>query len=315
MSNLSPAPTPERCASECSESAVVESFDSREAKLGDGLLIRRALPLRQRRLVGPWCFLDHFGPLEFESGKPVDVAPHPHIGLQTVTWLIDGEMLHKDSLGYESLIRPGELNLMTSGSGIAHSEETPPENSGRIHGVQLWVALPDAHRRIDPAFDHYSAVPVREHDGSVVKVFMGELAGERSPATAYSPIVGAELRVSDRARLDIPLERAFEHAVMVLEGGLVLDGRRLEPGKLHYLGTQRDRIDLCAESDTLAVLVGGAPFGEDILLWWNFVARTPAEIAEARELWQRRRHFGEVEGYEGGRLEAPELKGGLRGSG
>lgn len=312
MSNLSPSKNPERCAAESRSGAVLESYDTREAKLGDGLVIRRALPLRRRRLVGPWCFLDHFGPLDFESGKPVDVAAHPHIGLQTVTWLIEGEMQHKDSLGFQSLIRPGELNLMTSGRGIAHSEETPPENSGRIHGVQLWVALPDTRRRVDPAFDHYPTVPVLARDGGRIAVFMGELDGGRSPATTYSPMVGAEIRVEQGARLEIPLNRGFEHAVMVLEGVISLDGGRLEPGKLHYLGSDRKRLALEGIEDSLAVLVGGAPFGEDVLLWWNFVARTQDEIAEARALWQRREHFGEVEAYEGGRLEAPELQGHLR---
>lgn len=312
MSNLTPSTKPEHCPRTAATQAVLESFDTREARLGEGLVIRRALPSRQRRLVGPWCFFDHFGPLEFTSGKPVDVAPHPHIGLQTVTWLVEGEMLHKDSLGYQSVIRPGQLNLMTAGAGIAHSEETPPENSGRIHGVQLWVALPDARRQLDPAFDHYPEVPVREHDGARVTVFMGELGGERSPATVHSPIVGAEIRVRHGARLDIPLDAGHEHAAMVLEGALLVDGRRLEPGKLHFLGGRRERLSLEGDGDTLAVMVGGAPFGEDILLWWNFVARTQDEIAEARELWQQRRHFGEVEAYDGTRLEAPELQGGLR---
>lgn len=309
MSNLASSPQPDPCAAEIRSAPVIEGHPAREAILGPGLKLRRALPTTGRRLVGPWCFLDHFGPIAYESGKPVDVAPHPHIGLQTVTWLIEGELLHKDSLGYESLIRPGELNLMTAGRGIAHSEETPPQNSGRIHGVQLWVALPDIERHVAPTFNHYDSLPVVQFEGGRATTIIGELAETRSPATAYSPIVGAQLIVDDRASLALPLDSGFEHALVVLEGVIHLEGHKLLPGTLYYLGMGRGTLRLKGEGLVRAMLVGGAPFGEQVLMWWNFVARTPEEIAQAREDWLRRRRFGEVRGYAGARLEAPALQG------
>ncbi|HEU4521984.1 MAG TPA: pirin family protein, partial [Thermoanaerobaculia bacterium] len=146
----------------------MDQWPAKRTQLG-ALEIRRALPLREKRMVGPWCFLDRYGPLTFRAGKPMDVAPHPHTGLQTVSWLLDGEVLHRDSLGFESMIVPGELNLMTSGRGISHSEETPGHASGVLNGVQLWVALPDVVRLTDPAFNHYQGLPVTETRGGSIR--------------------------------------------------------------------------------------------------------------------------------------------------
>src|SRR5687768_6879489 len=184
---------------------TLESWPAHRAQVGP-LSIRRALPVRQRRMVGPWCFLDRYGPLTFAEGKPMDVAPHPHIGLQTVSWLLDGEVLHRDSLGFESLIVPGELNVMTSGRAIAHSEESPRSPSGVLNGVQLWVALPDAARHGDPAFHHYKDLPLVESPGGTVSLFTGELAGVRSPALAFSAIVGAQLNIHRGEELAIALD-------------------------------------------------------------------------------------------------------------
>src|SRR5574337_675791 len=153
MSNLLPQPEAERCESQPDPKPEILSYPARNADLGGGMQVVRALPLRQHRLVGPWCFFDHYGPLSFSGRKAMDVAPHPHIGLQTVSWLFSGEVLHNDSLGFTGMARPGELNLMTAGRGIAHSEETPPQNSGKLHGLQLWVALPEAERRRAPVPD------------------------------------------------------------------------------------------------------------------------------------------------------------------
>src|SRR5262245_61975058 len=149
-----------------------ERFPARETSLGT-LKILRALPVRQRRLVGPWCFLDRFGPLSFGDAKPMDVAPHPHIGLQTVSWLLQGEIVHNDSLGNEALLRPDGVNVMTSGGGIAHAEETPPKNSGLLNGVQLWIALRDADRNGQASFQHIKEVPIVEQAGGIVRVFAG----------------------------------------------------------------------------------------------------------------------------------------------
>lgn len=307
MSNLLPLPEPERSESQAVPKPEILSLPARSAELGGGLTVMRALPLRQHRLVGAWCFFDHFGPLAFDHRKVMDVAPHPHIGLQTVSWLFSGEVLHNDSLGFEGMARPGELNLMTAGRGIAHSEETPPQNSGQLHGLQLWVALPDAERRREPAFDHYKNLPVLEPGGGRAQVFMGELGGARSAARAYSPLVGADLKLGANGKLRLPLNPAWEHALVIIEGEVNLEGTRLAPGALHYLGTQRSGLELVSKNAAHAVLIGGAPFAEAVIIWWNFVARSADEIQLARDDWQAGRHFGEVKAYQGERLLAPSF--------
>ena len=290
----------------------IEVFPAREAELGGGLKIRRALPNRTKRMVGAWCFLDHFGPLDFGDRKAMDVGPHPHIGLQTVTWLLQGEVLHKDDLGCEQVIFPGQLNIMTAGRGITHSEETPPEHTGRVHGLQFWVALPDADRHTDPAFDHHPRVPAVERDGMTVQVFIGEAFGEQSPARIFSPMVGMDFTVAEAGEHRIPLRPEFEHALVVAEGELEADGETLSLGSLGDLGLGRDGIRFTTNGPARFVIVGGTPFDEKILMWWNFVARTHDEIAQAREDWQAGRRFGEVTAYDGARLTAPELKTTLR---
>ena len=233
----------------------------------------------------------------------MDVAPHPHIGLQTVSWLLDGEVRHDDSLGATGLARPGVLNLMTAGRGIAHSERTPHDQGGRLHGVQLWVALPDAHRNVEPAFEQHSDLPLVELPGGLATLFLGELAGERSPAAAFSPLVGAELRVG--RTLKLPLQPRFEHALLLLDGTTALAAAGLAPDILYYLPPGRSGLELRGAARLL--LIGGAPFGETILMWWNFVARTPQEIAEAREDWEAGRRFGEVLACPERRIPAPPL--------
>ncbi len=272
-----------------------------------GLPIRRLLPVRQRRLVGPWCFLDRYGPLTFGPGKPMDVAPHPHVGLQTVTWLLDGEVVHHDSLGCEGLIHPGELSLMTAGNGIAHAEETPRDNSGKLNGVQLWVALPDAHRHVAAHYERHAELPLLDLPGGRVQVIAGELLGHRSPAMAYSPIVGVALTVEHA--MELPLNAGFEHALVVVGGDLSAEGQELNADTLYYLAPGRHELGLRTREGARAILIGGAPFGESILMWWNFVARTPEEIAAVREDWESHRRFGDVTAYKGSRIPAPELMG------
>lgn len=309
MSDLLPPSAPERCESNPDAQPEILSYPARSADLGAGLIVQRSLPTRGRRLVGPWCFVDHFGPLQFAGRKAMDVAPHPHIGLQTVSWLFEGEAIHHDSLGLSATARPGELNLMTAGHGIAHSEETPTQNSGNLHGLQLWVALPDAERDREPAFDHYTNLPVLEPGGGRAQVFMGDLGTARSGTRAFSPLVGADLHIGGHGTLRLPLEPAWEHALVVIDGDVVLEGRHLAPGNLHYLGTCRAGLELTAEHPAHAVLIGGAPFGESIIMWWNFVARTADEVRAAREDWQQQRRFGEVKAYRGARLDAPPFEG------
>jgi len=286
-------------------SSSIQSLPARTTTLGS-LKIVRALPRRQRRMVGPWCFLDRYGPIGFSSEKAMDVAPHPHMGLQTVSWLVEGEVVHKDTLGYEALMRAGQLNLMTSGRGIAHSEETPKGNSGRLSGVQLWVALPDSQRNIAPLFDHYASLPVFNFPSGEAIVIAGEVGGVRSPARSFSPIVGAEISLHDAETATLPLNARFEHAIFVLSGDSVLDGQPLEADTLHYLGPGRDQLQLKSR-DARILLIGGEPFPEPIVMWWNFVARTREELAEARNDWAAHQRFGEVKTYHGPRIEAPEL--------
>src|SRR6187401_2702920 len=206
----------------------MESFPARETRIGD-LVVARALPIRERRMVGPWCFLDRYGPLTFSAGRPMDVAPHPHIGLQTVTWLLDGEVEHDDSLGNQSLLRPGGVNVMTSGGGIAHAEQTPRDHTGRLNGVQLWVALPDAHRHTAAGFEHAAAVPIVEKPGGVISVFSGGVEHALTGTSHYSDLVGADLAIHPKRALELPLRTHFEHAVLVLSGDGALEGDRLEP--------------------------------------------------------------------------------------
>lgn len=287
--------------------SVFESFPGRETNLGTLKLIR-LLPVRQKRLVGAWCFLDRFGPLSFSDAKPMDVAPHPHIGLQTVSWLLQGEILHNDSLGSEALLRPGGVNVMTSGAAIAHAEETPPTNSGVLNGVQLWVALPDADRHGPASFQHIKEVPVIEHAGGVVSVFAGSMFGYSSMAKHFSPLLGADITLHASASLELPLDQSFEHAVLLLTGDAEIDGQAIDSKNLNYLGTSRSSIEFKSRNGCRVLLIGGPPFPETILMWWNFVARTPEEIAQARFDWQGHQRFGEVTAYRGPRLDAPPLQ-------
>jgi hypothetical protein len=294
----------------CTSDPVAGTFQPVGPILADlgGFTVRRFLPRRERRMVGAWCFLDAFGPLTFGAKKVMDVPPHPHIGLQTVSWLADGEVLHNDSLGARAVARPGTVNVMTAGRGIAHAEETPAQNSGRLHGFQLWVALPDADRHVEPAFVHEASLPTVELPGGRATVFAGALAGARAATRTFSPIVGVELTAAAVGCLHVPLDPEFEHALLPFEGHAELDGQSVASDTLYYLGTGRRALALRAGSGPWrALLLGGVPFRETILMWWNFVARTPDEVREAREDWQAGRRFGEVRAYAGARLDAPPL--------
>jgi redox-sensitive bicupin YhaK (pirin superfamily) len=306
MSRRADVVAAETCVALGATDARVESYPNRELTLGS-LAISRALPVKDRRLVGPWCFLDRFGPLTFSDGKPMDVAPHPHIGLQTVTWLLQGEVVHDDSLGYQSVLRPGGVNVMTAGGGIAHAEQTPRDNTGRLNGVQLWVALPDAHRHRQASFEQVGDVPTLELPGGQVRLFAGTLLGESSPARYFSEILGADLRVHPDQAIQLPLDSAFEHALLVMEGDAALDGESLEERILYYAGIARSQATFSSRNGCRLLLIGGPPFPETILMWWNFVGRTQGEIAQARAEWEDGDRFGEVTAYEGPRLSAPSL--------
>jgi redox-sensitive bicupin YhaK (pirin superfamily) len=284
----------------------LEAYANYDITLG-ALGISRALPVKGKRMIGPWCFLDRFGPLSFTEGMPMDVAPHPHMGLQTVTWLLEGEILHDDSLRQEALLRPGGVNVMTSGRAIAHAERTPADNTGRLNGVQLWTALPDRDRHSAASFQHFPEVPRVEPPGGIVRVFSGRMADAVSPARYYSDLVGADMQVHAGETMTLPLQARYEHGLLVLSGDCALEGQALEPRVLYYLGTQRTDAALRSARGARILLVGGPPFPETILMWWNFVARTPEEIRDARDDWEAHRRFGDVPAYKGSRLAAPEL--------
>jgi redox-sensitive bicupin YhaK (pirin superfamily) len=305
MSNLDPHPAVALAGGEAVHGPTRELLEGRDVVLGgtrakgtDGLTVSRTLPNRDRRMVGAWCFVDHFGP---SDGDGMQVAPHPHTGLQTVTWLVEGAVLHRDSLANAQLIRPGQLNLMTAGRAIAHAEVSPAP--GRLHGVQLWVALPEGARAVEPAFEHHEELPTIADGAATVRVLTGELAGVASPARAYSPLVGAEVSLVGEATL--PLNPDFEYAVLPLTGPVEVDGAALERGPLLYLGRGRDDLRLAGNASLL--LLGGEPFTERIVMWWNFIGRSHDEIVADREDWMAGRRFRPVVGYDGDPLPAPPL--------
>jgi redox-sensitive bicupin YhaK (pirin superfamily) len=281
----------------------------REVVLGGsrGTMVRRTLPHRERRMVGAWCFADHFGPEDIASGPGMRVPPHPHTGLQTVSWLVEGEVLHRDSLGNQQLIRPGQLNLMTAGRGISHSEESPRDHSPILHGAQLWVALPGRDRQVEPNFEHHADLPVRTEGGVTVTVLMGEFDGAAAPARVYSPIFGADIRLGRAAATRLPLRRDFEYAALTLSGAVEVDGVSLTTGPLLYLGRGRSDLTVRADRPSQVLLLGGEPFEERIIMWWNLVGRSHEEIVRAREDWMAGRRFGTVHGYDGDPLPAPVM--------
>lgn len=272
---------------------TLDISESRESQVAS-IRVRRALPRRGRRSVGAWCFLDHFGPLDVTVDDGMDVAPHPHIGLQTVTWLLAGEVVHRDSLGSEQLIRPGELNLMTAGDGVAHSEERTGSYAGELHGLQLWVAQPTATRSGPPGFEHHSELPKHELAGSVATVLVGDFEGAHSPARRDTEHVGMDLEVHHTQTL-LPLDAGWEYALVVVDGVLSVDGQLVSPGHLAYLGRGRDEIRLSSDAPARAFVMGGVPFEEPILMWWNFVGRTQSELSAAYEDWKlAHERFGRV---------------------
>lgn len=284
-----------------------------------GMRVRRYLPTKGRRMVGAWCFVDHFGPDDVTGGEGMLIGPHPHTGLQTVTWLLDGEVLHVDSLGTRQSVVPGQLNLMTAGQGISHAEESPPDRPPRLHGLQLWVALPDGARDLAPAFEHHESLPVLGLPGMSAQVLMGNLAGVGSPATTHTPLVGAVLTVEQGAGKDatawLPLRRPFEYAVLLLDGEAALDGEPIVADELVYLGHGREGLEVRSAPGARFLLLGGLPFDEEIVIWWNLIGRTHDEIVSARALWNAHApRFGTVQGATADRIQAPTMPAGRLGS-
>jgi quercetin 2,3-dioxygenase len=297
--------------------AVHEALPARDVLLGRTTHVRRVLPNKTRRMIGAWCFLDHYGPDDIKTTGGMWVPPHPHTGLQTVTWLFEGLGLHTDSLGSEQLIRPGQLNVMTAGHGICHAEVSPEDAPERLHGVQLWVCLPDDVRDRTPAdFTHLADLPSYSEGGVTLKVLVGELAGESSPAPTFSPLVAAEVRLQPGARASVPLDVAFEHGVLAVQGEVVVDGESLAANEMVYLGAGREGLDLSVPESTeesVLMLLGGEPFEEEIVMWWNFIGRSHDEVVQQREDWNGEgmawtpSRYGEVTGFAGDRLLAPPM--------
>lgn len=266
---------------------MVELMTPREVPLGGprAMTVRRTLPQRDRSLIGAWCFLDHYGPdLVSESGGMV-VAPHPHTGLQTVSWLFTGEIEHRDSAGNVAMVRPGEVNLMTSGQGISHTEVSTAQTS-TLHGAQLWVALPDADRHTAPGFQHHAPDEITG-DGWRARVFLGSLLGDTSPVHTFTPLLGAELVLDPGAAVVLPVDAAFEHGVLVDLGSVTVGDLDVRRADLAYVPTGEAEIRLVAGAEGARLLVlGGPPFGESIVMWWNFVGRTHEEVVGFRAEWQ-----------------------------
>jgi len=263
-----------------------------------GFAVRRTLPAMQRRLVGPFVFWDHMGPMSLEPGHGMDVRPHPHIGLATVTYLFEGEIVHKDTLGSDLAIRPGAVNWMTAGRGIAHSERTGPEvrkRGSRVHGIQSWVALPVDREEMEPRFDHHPAdtIPETSRDGVRLRVLAGAAYGLDAPARIASPTFYVEATMPAGARLVMP-EDHEERAVYVVEGEVACDGDAIDEGAM---GVFQPRVEaaLQAQRPSRVMLLGGAPIGGSRHIWWNFVSSSKERIEQAKRDWTEGR-FGKIPG-------------------
>ncbi|WP_374971055.1 pirin family protein [Terrabacter sp. BE26] len=298
MSNPDRHPSEVVCGDDAPEPAVTV-LPYREVPLGGprAMPVRRSLPQRERTLIGAWCFVDHYGPDDVSQTGGMVVPGHPHTGLQTVSWLFSGEVEHRDTTGAHAFVRPGELNIMTAGSGIAHSEYSTPGTTV-LHGAQLWVALPEADRFTKPGFEHY-APTVSEVDGARVLVFLGTLFGQSSPVTMFSELVGAEVTLQPGASLTIAVDPTHEHGLLCDSGLVTLGGATAKPGEIVFQPTGADRITVEAGPDEPArlLVLGGTPFGEQIVMWWNFIGRSHDEIVTFREDWQREREAHEQVSY------------------
>ena len=299
MSNLEDDPDEVVCAA--ARGGVVV-MTPRDVPLGGprAMTVRRTLQQRERSLIGAWCFLDHYGPDDVADSGGMSVPPHPHTGLQTVSWLFTGEIEHRDSAGHHAMVRPGELNLMTAGYGISHSEVSTAATSV-LHGAQLWVALPAEARDDPPRFDHYAPAPVTG-EGWEARVFLGSLLGDTSPVATATPLLGAELRLAAGTELHVDVDPDHEHGVLVDTGIVSLGDVETKQHELAYVPPGSQRLSLDAHVDSRVLLLGGPPFGEAIVMWWNFVGRSHDEVVGFREEWMAQLADGR---YADGRFGRP----------
>ena len=268
--------------------ATIEVREGRTAEIGR-LKVTRILPTKRRRTIGPWCFVDMMHPDDVAEPPPLEIGPHPHIGLSTVTWLLTGSALHSDSLGTEQLIRPGQLNLMTAGHGIAHAElgvETSSVVEGtETMGIQMWLAQPEPTRNGASAFQHLSELPMAEIGDSTATVLIGDIAGAVSPAATDHPTLGLDVVV--RETVELPLRSDFEHGVVPVDRTMLVEDAIVEPGSLAIVPPGRDTLRLSVRGGVgRAMVLGGEPLGERVQMWWNFVARSRDEITEAWVDWR-----------------------------
>ncbi|WP_449407475.1 pirin family protein [Microbacterium maritypicum] len=285
-------------------------LEPREVPLGGvrGMNVLRLLPHRNLPTIGAWCFLDRFGPADTR----MRVEPHPHIGLQTVTWPLVGEIRHRDSLGSDADLRRGQLNLMTAGNGISHSEYSIGDGPVPLDALQFWVVLPESARHGAAGFERHTDLPgvtLRAIEGAdaAATVVLGEFAGIASPATVHTPIVGAEIAIAAGSTVRLPLRTNWEHGLLLVEGDAVVSQHPMELNDMLYLGDARDEVEVSSANGALLFLVGGEPFEDEIVMWWNFAGRTHEEIVSAREDWEAASdRFGVVEGHDV-RIPAPPL--------
>ena len=311
VSNLEKDPQLMRIETDAAASAPVEILEPRDVPLGGprAMGVRRTLPQRSRSLIGGWCFVDHYGP----EDVAMEVPPHPHTGLQTVSWLFSGDIDHRDSVGSHATVRPGEVNLMTAGRGIQHSEVSTPQST-LLHGVQLWVALPDAHRHVPPFFEHHKPQPFT-FGGATFHVFVGALLGGSSPVSAFSALLGAQVDLPPLTTVTIPVRSDFEHGILLDTGSLSINDVDVPLNHLAYLAPGCGSITVEAGPDgARIILLGGEPLGEQIVMWWNFIGRSHDEIVGFRNEWQRDVIAGATDdgrfgstAYDGSALPAPEL--------
>lgn len=273
------------------------------------MFVRRTLPHKELPTIGAWCFFDRFGPDEVK----MRVEPHPHIGLQTVTWPLVGEVRHRDTEGSDVVLRRGQLNLMTAGNGIAHSEYSVGEAPAALDALQFWVVLPESARHGAAGFEQHTDLPTLalsadEGPDATATVVLGEFAGVRSPATVYTPIVGAEITLPPGNRVTLPLTADWEHAITLVEGDIRIADVDVPVESMLFLGDSRDRVEVLSENGARLFLLGGEPFEADIVMWWNFAARTHDEIVQAREDWEADSdRFGHVAGHGDVRIPAPPI--------
>lgn len=258
-----------------------------KARLKDvgGIPVARVLPTKERRLIGAWCFLDHAGPTVFNGdSEGMRVSPHPHTGLQTFTWMIEGEVLHRDSLGFEQVIRPGQVNLMTAGHGISHSEDTHGE-SHKLHAVQLWIALPEVVKATLPRFDHYPVLPHWSEEGANFHLLVGEYLSYKAPTLSFSPLLGLDIVAHSLSTQALVLRPDFEYGIFIIKGKGIIEGQTYNENELIYLGNNGTEVSIQLPAGSHILLLGGEPLNEPVLMWWNFVGRTKAEIIAAVDDW------------------------------